>query len=59
MDLPRKIGIGIVTIVPAFVIGGALWSLVKSWIAILILEILVVVGLGYLLSRKRNRLNKV
>lgn len=59
MDLPRKIGVGIVTLIPAFVMAGALWSLVQSWIAILILEILVVVGLGYMLSGKRNFMNKV
>jgi hypothetical protein len=49
MDLPRKLGILIVMMVPAFVIGGALWNLVHSWIAVGIWEILVAVGCGYYL----------
>jgi len=42
MDLSRKIGIGIVMIVPAFVTGGLLWSLIPSWIAVAIWEIIMV-----------------
>jgi FtsH-binding integral membrane protein len=45
MDVSRKIGIGIVMIVPAFVGGGALWSLFESWIAVLIW--LALLALGY------------
>jgi hypothetical protein len=47
MDLPRKLGIGIVTLVPAFVLGGLLWGLTKSWIAAWILEVLFAAGYGY------------
>ena len=36
MDLPRKIGIGILMIVPTFVISGALWDMVNSYIPIAI-----------------------
>ena len=36
MDISRKIGIGIVLIVPAFVGGGALWSIFDSWIAVFV-----------------------
>jgi hypothetical protein len=42
MELPRKIGIGVVMIIPAFVFGGAVWALTGSWTVVLILEILMV-----------------
>jgi hypothetical protein len=34
MDIPRKIGIGMVMIVPTFVISGALWDLFNNYIPI-------------------------
>ena len=34
MDIPRKIGIGVVMIVPTFVIAGALWDLFNNYIPI-------------------------
>lgn len=36
MDIPRMIGIGIVMIVPTFVLGGALWEMFHSWFAVLL-----------------------
>ena len=45
MDLARKIGIGVTMIVPAFVLSGAVWQLVHSWIGVLIM--LIIVGGGY------------
>jgi len=42
MDLSRKLGIGIVMIIPAFVTGGLLWSIIPSWIAVVIWEIVMV-----------------
>jgi len=45
MDISRKIGIGIVLIVPAFVGSAALWSIFESWIAVLVW--LVLLALGY------------
>ena len=36
MDTSRKIGVGIVMLVPAFVGGGALWSLFESWTVVLV-----------------------
>ncbi len=54
MDLPRKLGILIVMIVPGFVIGGALWSLMHSWIAVWIWEILVAIGCGYFLFGRKS-----
>ncbi len=34
MDLPRKIGIGIVMMIPAFVFSGLFWDLTHSWIVV-------------------------
>ena len=42
MELPRKIGIGVVMIVPAFVFGGIVWSLIESWIGVIVIEIIMV-----------------
>jgi hypothetical protein len=42
METPRKIGIGVVMIIPAFVLGGLVWSWFGSWTAVLILEIVMV-----------------
>ncbi len=50
MDLFRKIGIGIVMIVPGFVLGGLLWSFTHSWLAILVLEIAMVVVLWAIIT---------
>jgi putative flippase GtrA len=41
MDIPRKIGIGIVMLVPTFVVSGALWHLYPSFIPIIIWAILM------------------
>jgi hypothetical protein len=54
MDLARKLGIGIVMIVPAFVFGGVLWALVKSWLAVLGLEILMVFIYAWIVSGRRR-----
>ena len=37
MELSRKIGIGIVMMIPTFVFSGLLWDLSHSWIAVIIL----------------------
>ena len=36
MELSRKIGIGIVMIIPTFVISGLFWDLSHSWILVFI-----------------------
>ena len=41
MDLPRKIGIGIVMLVPAFVGSGALWAIFHSFIPVIIWIVLM------------------
>jgi len=50
MELPRKIGIGVVMIVPAFVFGGIVWSLIESWIGVLVLEIIMVLLYSSIIS---------
>ena len=50
MELPRKIGIGVVMIIPAFVFGGAVWALIESWIAVLVIEILMVLLYSSIIS---------
>jgi len=52
MDLARKIGIGIVMIIPTFVGCGALWALLHSWLAVLVWFIIMVVLGGRILSGK-------
>ncbi len=58
MDLPRKLGVVMVMLAPAFVLGGALWALIESWIAVLILEILIASGVGYMMLGKKSSLKK-
>lgn len=41
MDVPRMIGIGIVMMVPTFVVGGALWDIFHSWLAVLVWVIIM------------------
>ena len=41
MDTPRKLGIGIVMIVPAFVLGAAVWALLESWFAVLVSQVIM------------------
>ncbi len=43
IPLTRKIGIGIVFMVPSFVLAGLLWHFVPSWLAVLGLEIVMVI----------------
>ena len=50
METPRKLGIGIVMIVPAFVLGGVIWSWFGSWISVLIFEIIIALFYSSLIS---------
>ena len=52
MDIARKIGIGIVMIIPAFVGGGAVWDIFSSWIAVFIWIILMAIISGTVISGK-------
>jgi hypothetical protein len=44
MDLPRKIGIGIVMMIPTFVLSGLSWDVCHSWIVVLA----VIVAMAFL-----------
>ena len=52
MDLFRKIGIGIVSMIPAFVLGGLVWAWFGSWLAVLGMVVLVAVFSGSIISGK-------
>jgi len=52
MDLWRKIGIGVVSIIPAFVLSGLVWDWFESWLAALAVVILVGVFSGSVISGK-------
>jgi membrane protein required for beta-lactamase induction len=41
MDVARMIGIGIVMIVPTFVVGGAIWDIFHNWFAVLVWVIIM------------------
>jgi hypothetical protein len=43
MDLYRRIGIGIVSMIPAFVLGGLMWDWFGAWLPVL--GIIVIVGI--------------
>ncbi len=52
MDLTRKLAVAIVMIIPAFVIGGLIWSLFGSWLAVLVWEVILVVIYFLVISGK-------
>lgn len=52
MELVRKIAIGIVMMVPTFVLGGLVWAFLGSWWAILAWVIIMVFLCGGLVSGK-------
>ena len=56
MDITKKIGIGITMIVPAFVIGGLLWSWFHSWTVVWLFELVIV---GVYISIITGRLGPV
>ena len=51
MDLPRKIGIAVVMIIPAFVLAGIVWALLGSFSAVLgwlaVLCVLIIMAIIY------------
>jgi hypothetical protein len=52
MNLARKIGIAVVLIIPAFVLGGAVWALLGSFSAVLgwLAVLCVLVGMTIIYS---------
>ena len=56
MDVPRKIGIGILMIIPTFVGGGALWDLFHgSWLAVVGWIILMALCSGAIIMKDFSR----
>jgi hypothetical protein len=55
MDIARKLGIGIVMIIPAFVGSGAVWDIFGSWVAVIVWVIIMGVLLGTILSGRLAR----
>ena len=52
IPLSRKIGIGIVLIIPGFVFAGLIWSLAHSWFGVLIWEIIMAIIYSLILKGK-------
>ncbi len=50
MDIARKLGIGIVMIVPTFVGSGAVWDIFGSWVAVIVWVIIMAMLSGTILS---------
>jgi len=55
MDLFRRIGIGIVSIIPAFVLGGLVWDWFGSWLATLGMVVIVGIFSGYAMAGKLSK----
>ena len=56
MDLPRKIGIGIVMLIPTFVGSGALYAIFHSLILAVVWVIIMVFAYNAILAGKLNSL---
>lgn len=58
MDKSRKVGIGIVLIIPTFVIAGLIWALIESWLAVFIWVLIVAVFYGAFATDKLQAVTK-
>ncbi|MBW2064210.1 MAG: hypothetical protein JRJ03_04670 [Deltaproteobacteria bacterium] len=53
MNVPRKIGIGILMLIPTFVGGGALWDIFGgSWIPVVVWVIIMAFVAGGIINEK-------
>ena len=52
MAFTRKLGIGITMIVPGFVLGAIVWTIIESWLAVLGLEIVMILIYAAIISGK-------
>ena len=52
MTIARLIGIGIVMIIPTFVIGGAIWDIFHNWVPVIIWVIIMGIFSGRLIKSK-------
>jgi len=55
MDLSRKLGIGIVMIVPTVVGGGGVWRIFRSWLPVIVWIVIMGLSYGAILSGKFSR----
>ncbi len=52
MDTTRKLGIGVVLVVPAFVGGGAVWEIFNNWWVVLVWVVIMAFLYGGFFSGK-------
>jgi hypothetical protein len=55
MDIARKIGIGIVMIIPTFVGAGAIWGMIHSWFAIVVWVVIMGLVTGSVIRGNLSR----
>ena len=55
MDLCRRIAIGVVSMIPAFVLGGLIWDWFGSWLAVLGIVAIVAVFSGSVIAGKFSK----
>jgi len=52
MDLWRKIGIAIVSLIPAFVLSGLVWDMSHSWLSVAATIVIVALFSGSVITGK-------
>ncbi len=52
MDLWRKIGIAIVSMIPAFVLSGLIWNMSHSWLSVVAMIVIVALFSGSAIAGK-------
>ena len=52
MDLWRKIGIAIVSMIPAFVLSGLIWNMSHSWLSVVAMIVIVALFGGSAIAGK-------
>jgi len=55
MDLFRRIGIGIVSMIPAFVLAGLIWDWFGSWLAAIGMIVIVGIFSGSVIAGKFSK----
>ncbi len=58
MELPRKIGIGIVMMIPTFVLSGLFWDITQSWIAVFLVIATMICVYFSIITGKLKRIFK-
>ena len=58
MELSRKIGIGIVMMIPTFIISGLFWDLSHSWIAVFVITFSMILLYSGIITGKIKALFK-